>query len=115
MTVYGLIAVSIPASLKIRLDRADDYDCYVNEDGNIVVDAETLSAYELGALREIRQQNNMATIEGEDGDTITLWYAEGVLHADETVIGPEFASEEQAAQYIHDSYGRGWNLTWLNQ
>lgn len=60
----------------------------------------------------------IATITGEDGNTITISFDGSRLFTESfgeptMEVGPEFATEEKAAEYIHDSWGRGWNLIWL--
>ena len=63
----------------------------------------------------------MATITGENGEEITISFEGGsnMLYTESfgeptTQVGPQFRGEEQAAEYIQDSWGRNWNLTWAN-
>jgi hypothetical protein len=62
----------------------------------------------------------LATITNEAGLKITLSYEPiaGQLfteaYGEPTMeVGPFFASEQAAIDYIQDSWGHGWNLTWL--
>lgn len=59
----------------------------------------------------------LATIMGENGNRITLSYDGTHIIMEEfgepaLESGPEMATEEDAAEYIHDSWGSGWDLTW---
>lgn len=62
----------------------------------------------------------LAQITGETDDVITLSYdsTTGHLYTESfgeptTEVGPQFFNETDAAEYIQDSWGRDWNLTWL--
>jgi hypothetical protein len=63
----------------------------------------------------------MATITGENGKEVTISFEteSNMLYTESldeptTQVGPQFASEEQAAEYIQDSWGGNWNLNWAN-
>lgn len=59
----------------------------------------------------------LATITGENGNRITLSYDGTHIIMEEfgepaIESGPYLATEEAAAEYIQDSWGRNWDLTW---
>jgi hypothetical protein len=64
---------------------------------------------------------SLATIKGENNETITLSYDETAqqIYADSietptTEVGPRLESEEKAAEWIQDSYGHTeWQLDWI--
>lgn len=63
----------------------------------------------------------LANITNENGLAITISYDEVACHLYTEAfgepteeVGPKFSSENEAANYIQDSWGRNWNLTWRN-
>lgn len=61
----------------------------------------------------------IATITGENGETITISYDATTEHlytesfGEPTMeVGPRLSDEASAAQYVQDSWGREWNLAW---
>ncbi len=59
----------------------------------------------------------IATITNEDGLDICISFDGQQLFAESFgeptyQIGCSFASEQEAAEYIQDSYSSGWSLTW---
>lgn len=59
----------------------------------------------------------LATITNENGIDLVISFDGNQLFAEgfglpTEQIGGSFQTEDQAAEYIQDSYNNGWNLTW---